>query len=80
MIQELGPNQYIINGEVSILDSTTIEISELPVRTWTQVSAFLLDFLLFMLCGWDSSVVIHPEKFHCKTLHYLLRVSRTGTI
>ncbi|KAG8566354.1 hypothetical protein GDO81_013196 [Engystomops pustulosus] len=36
IIQELGPNQYIIHGEVSVLDSTTIEISELPVRTWTQ--------------------------------------------
>ncbi|KAE8574832.1 hypothetical protein XENTR_v10003597 [Xenopus tropicalis] len=36
LIQELGPNQYILNGEVSVLDNTTIEISELPVRTWTQ--------------------------------------------
>ncbi|XP_077108524.1 DNA topoisomerase 2-alpha [Ranitomeya variabilis] len=36
IIQELGPNQYIISGEVSVLDATTIEISELPVRTWTQ--------------------------------------------
>ncbi|KAM3923871.1 DNA topoisomerase 2-alpha [Leptodactylus fuscus] len=36
VIQELGPNQYILNGEVSVLDATTIEISELPVRTWTQ--------------------------------------------
>lgn len=36
-IDELGPNQYVISGEVSILDSTTIEITELPVRTWTQV-------------------------------------------
>ncbi|KAM5135385.1 DNA topoisomerase 2-alpha [Mantella aurantiaca] len=36
MIQELGVNQFIINGEVSVLDTTTLEISELPVRTWTQ--------------------------------------------
>lgn len=35
-IEELAPNQYVINGEVAILNSTTIEISELPVRTWTQ--------------------------------------------
>nr|XP_009499960.1 PREDICTED: DNA topoisomerase 2-alpha [Phalacrocorax carbo] len=35
-IDELGPNQYVISGEVSILNSTTIEITELPVRTWTQ--------------------------------------------
>ncbi|XP_066443442.1 DNA topoisomerase 2-alpha [Eleutherodactylus coqui] len=36
VIEGLGTNQYIINGEVSVLDATTIEISELPVRTWTQ--------------------------------------------
>ncbi|XP_018431523.1 PREDICTED: DNA topoisomerase 2-alpha [Nanorana parkeri] len=36
MIQELGVNQFIINGEISVLDTTTLEISELPVRTWTQ--------------------------------------------
>uniref|UniRef100_A0A4W3HJG9 DNA topoisomerase 2 n=1 Tax=Callorhinchus milii TaxID=7868 RepID=A0A4W3HJG9_CALMI len=35
-IHELGLNQYMINGEISVLDSTTVEISELPVRTWTQ--------------------------------------------
>ncbi|XP_014646199.1 PREDICTED: DNA topoisomerase 2-alpha [Ceratotherium simum simum] len=35
-IEELAPNQYVISGEVAILNSTTIEISELPVRTWTQ--------------------------------------------
>nr|XP_057917582.1 DNA topoisomerase 2-alpha [Doryrhamphus excisus] len=35
-IEELADNQYMICGEVAILDSTTIEISELPVKTWTQ--------------------------------------------
>ncbi|XP_045842178.1 DNA topoisomerase 2-alpha [Meles meles] len=35
-VEELAPNQYVISGEVAILNSTTIEISELPVRTWTQ--------------------------------------------
>ncbi|MGH0165130.1 UNVERIFIED_CONTAM: hypothetical protein FKN15_066001 [Acipenser sinensis] len=36
-VQELGPNQYLISGEISVLDSTSIEISELPAKTWTQV-------------------------------------------
>ncbi|XP_008827665.1 DNA topoisomerase 2-alpha isoform X2 [Nannospalax galili] len=35
-IEELASNQYVINGEVAILNSTTIEISELPIRVWTQ--------------------------------------------
>lgn len=30
-------NQYMNSGEVAIIDSTTIEISELPVKSWTQV-------------------------------------------
>lgn len=35
-------NQYMNSGEVAIIDSTTIEISELPVKTWTQVSPAVL--------------------------------------
>ncbi|KAM4706361.1 DNA topoisomerase 2-beta [Rhinophrynus dorsalis] len=36
-IQELGQNQYAVSGEIFVLDRNTIEITELPVRTWTQV-------------------------------------------
>uniref|UniRef100_A0A8C9W9Z3 DNA topoisomerase 2 n=1 Tax=Scleropages formosus TaxID=113540 RepID=A0A8C9W9Z3_SCLFO len=36
VIHELGQNQYLVSGEVSVLDKNTIEITELPVRTWTQ--------------------------------------------
>ncbi|XP_053322154.1 DNA topoisomerase 2-beta [Spea bombifrons] len=36
-IQELGQNQYAVSGEIFVLDKNTIEINELPVRTWTQV-------------------------------------------
>lgn len=39
VIHEVGQNQYLVSGEVSIIDKNTIEITELPVRTWTQVSA-----------------------------------------
>ncbi|MEE6466089.1 hypothetical protein FKM82_006831 [Ascaphus truei] len=37
LIQELGQNQYAVSGEIYVLDRNTIEITELPVRTWTQV-------------------------------------------
>lgn len=37
-IDQVMDNQFINSGEVAIVDSTTIEISELPVKTWTQVS------------------------------------------
>lgn len=36
-INKLSANHYMNSGEVAIIDSTTIEISELPVKTWTQV-------------------------------------------
>ena len=35
---EVATNQYINSGEIAIIDDTTVEISELPVKTWTQVS------------------------------------------
>lgn len=37
-IQELGQNQYVVSGEIFVVDRNTVEITELPVRTWTQVS------------------------------------------
>ena len=30
------PQRYLMYGNVARLDQTTIEITELPVRTWTQ--------------------------------------------
>ncbi|XP_031700052.1 DNA topoisomerase 2-alpha isoform X2 [Anarrhichthys ocellatus] len=36
-LEHVVDNQYMISGEVAIIDSTTIEISELPVKSWTQI-------------------------------------------
>ncbi|XP_041462217.1 DNA topoisomerase 2-alpha-like isoform X1 [Lytechinus variegatus] len=36
-IEELEANRFVVSGEVSVIDNNTIEITELPVRTWTQV-------------------------------------------
>lgn len=36
-IERVMDNQYMNSGEVAIIDSSTIEISELPVKSWTQV-------------------------------------------
>uniref|UniRef100_A0A3B3ZKF9 DNA topoisomerase 2 n=1 Tax=Periophthalmus magnuspinnatus TaxID=409849 RepID=A0A3B3ZKF9_9GOBI len=35
-IDQVMDNSYLNSGEVSIIDSETIEISELPVKIWTQ--------------------------------------------
>lgn len=56
VIHELGQNQYLVSGEVSVIDRNTIEITELPVRTWTQVQlcffsqgCLILDFFPFKM-------------------------------
>ncbi|XP_051850514.1 DNA topoisomerase 2-alpha [Antechinus flavipes] len=66
-IDELAPNQYIISGEVSILNSTTIEISELPVRTWTQV--YKEQVLEPMLNGTDKTppLITDYREYHTDT-------------
>lgn len=53
MIHELGQNQYLVSGEVSVIDRNTIEITELPVRTWTQVQ-FSLFSLRCLFIGFFS--------------------------
>lgn len=35
-IEELDSHKYVINGEISELSDTKLEITELPIRTWTQ--------------------------------------------
>ncbi|XP_053554372.1 DNA topoisomerase 2-alpha [Bombina bombina] len=67
VIQELGPNQYIFNGEVSVLDTTTIEISELPVRTWTQT--YKEQVLEPMLNGTEKTppLIVDYKEYHTDT-------------
>lgn len=35
-VEALAQGRFVVSGEVSIIDEETIEISELPVGTWTQ--------------------------------------------
>ena len=35
-ITELEPQKYQCTGTVNVLDEKTLEITELPVKTWTQ--------------------------------------------
>ncbi|XP_015687762.1 DNA topoisomerase 2-alpha [Protobothrops mucrosquamatus] len=66
-INELGQNHFLINGEVSILNSTTIEISELPVRTWTQT--YKEQVLEPMLIGTEKtpSLITDYKEYHTDT-------------
>ncbi|XP_051948488.1 DNA topoisomerase 2-beta-like isoform X2 [Xyrauchen texanus] len=67
VIHELGQNQYFVSGEVSVLDKNTIEITELPVRTWTQ--AYKESVLEPMLQGTDKTppLISDYKEYHTDT-------------
>ncbi|KAF6730937.1 DNA topoisomerase 2-alpha [Oryzias melastigma] len=66
-IEHVMNNQYMISGEVAIIDSTTIEISELPVKTWTQ--AYKENVLEPMLNGTDKvpALITDYKDYHTDT-------------
>ncbi|XP_062866444.1 DNA topoisomerase 2-beta [Trichomycterus rosablanca] len=67
VIHELGQNQYMVSGEVSVLDKNTIEITELPVRTWTQ--AYKESVLEPMLQGTEKTpaLINDYKEYHTDT-------------
>ncbi|XP_056627935.1 DNA topoisomerase 2-alpha [Triplophysa dalaica] len=66
-IEELTKNQYVNNGEVAIIDSTTIEITELPVKTWTQT--YKENVLEVMLNGSEKvpALITDYKEYHTDT-------------
>ena len=52
-IEEIDEFKCISSGEVSILDDQTIEITELPIKTWTQT--YKENVLEPMLTGTDKA-------------------------
>lgn len=71
LIHELGQNQYLVSGEVSVIDRNTIEITELPVRTWTQVK-FSLFFLGYHIVFFSPKTEVNWSP--CEDLKYLMIV------
>ena len=55
-IDEIEENRYLVNGEIAILDDNTVEITELPVRTWTQT--YKEQILEPMLNGTDKTPAV----------------------
>ncbi|XP_041811415.1 DNA topoisomerase 2-beta isoform X1 [Chelmon rostratus] len=76
LIHELGQNQYLVSGEVSVIDRNTIEITELPVRTWTQ--AYKESVLEPMLQGSDKTpaLINDYKEYHTDTtVKFVVRLS-----
>ncbi|CAG5118293.1 unnamed protein product, partial [Candidula unifasciata] len=47
-----GDGRYAVHGEIAVINETTLEITELPVRTWTQT--YKEDVLEVMLHGTEK--------------------------
>ncbi|XP_070702301.1 DNA topoisomerase 2-beta isoform X1 [Pempheris klunzingeri] len=76
VIHELGQNQYLVSGEVSVIDRNTIEITELPVRTWTQT--YKESVLEPMLQGTDKTpaLINDYKEYHTDTtVKFVVRLS-----
>ncbi|XP_070707709.1 DNA topoisomerase 2-alpha [Pempheris klunzingeri] len=66
-IEQVMDNQFMNSGEVAIIDSTTIEISELPVKSWTQ--AYKENVLEPMLNGTEKvpPLITDYKEYHTDT-------------
>ncbi|XP_035490607.1 DNA topoisomerase 2-beta isoform X1 [Scophthalmus maximus] len=76
VLHELGQNQYLVSGEVLVIDKNTIEITELPVRTWTQ--AYKESVLEPMLQGTDKTpaLINDYKEYHTDTtVKFVVRMS-----
>jgi len=45
-IEPLGHQRYVVNGEISSLSDTKVEITELPVKTWTNQFKEMLEGMI----------------------------------
>uniref|UniRef100_A0A672IIW0 DNA topoisomerase 2 n=1 Tax=Salarias fasciatus TaxID=181472 RepID=A0A672IIW0_SALFA len=66
-IDQVMNNQFMNSGEISIIDSTTVEISELPVKSWTQ--AYKENVLEPMLNGTEKvpPLITDYKDYHTDT-------------
>lgn len=66
-IEEIDEFKYVTSGEVSIIDDQTIEITELPIKTWTQT--YKENVLEPMLTGTDKvqPLIIDFKEYHTDT-------------
>merc|ERR1712142_1257062 len=74
-IEQLDHQRYVINGEIATLSDTRVEITELPVKTWTNAYKETLET---MLTGNEKSpAVIQDYKDYNtdKTVKFIVQLS-----
>ncbi|KAI0228357.1 DNA topoisomerase 2-beta [Lamellibrachia satsuma] len=76
-IQYVDDQRYVVYGEVAILDEQTIEITELPIRTWTQT--YKENVLEPMLQGTDKvpATITDYKEYHTDTtVKFVIQMSK----
>ncbi|VDK88130.1 unnamed protein product [Dibothriocephalus latus] len=76
VIQELGDNRYVVFGEIAILDEQTVEITELPIRVWTQ--SYKEGVLEVMLNGSEKvpACILDYKEYHTDaTVRFVVRMT-----
>uniref|UniRef100_A0A1I8EI88 TOP4c domain-containing protein n=1 Tax=Wuchereria bancrofti TaxID=6293 RepID=A0A1I8EI88_WUCBA len=66
-VEQLDDQRFVCNGEVAVINNETIEITELPIRTWTQT--YKETVLVPMMDGNDKqpAVITDFKEYHTDT-------------
>ncbi|KAM3184368.1 DNA topoisomerase 2-alpha [Hymenolepis weldensis] len=76
-IVEVGENRYVFFGEIAVLDDQTVEISELPVKVWTQT--YKEQVLELMLNGSEKvpvSIIDYKEYHTDVTVRFVITMTQ----
>lgn len=77
-IEQIDKNSYSCGGLVEQLDDSTIEITELPIRVWTQSHKEMLEG---MVAGSEKSPALIKDykEYHTDTtVHFVVTLSEKG--
>ncbi|XP_076242907.1 DNA topoisomerase 2 [Calliopsis andreniformis] len=77
VIESCGDYRYIVNGEISVIGPDKVEITELPVGTWTQT--YKETVLEPMLHGTDKTpaIITDYKEYNTDTsVHFIVMLNR----
>ncbi|XP_076765755.1 DNA topoisomerase 2 [Xylocopa sonorina] len=77
VIESCGDYRYVVNGEISVIGPDKVEITELPVGTWTQ--AYKETVLEPMLHGTEKTpaIITDYKEYNTDTaIHFIVMLNR----
>lgn len=71
-IEKVAPGRFKISGRIEQIDDKTLEITEIPIRSWTNnVKEFLLDAMNSDKNSWIKDV----EEHHGANIRFVIKLS-----